>query len=337
MQRFFKWLKKHFIPHKHNDFQPHFLRYESMLFLGLFIVVVELAFLVQIFIVFDKTNFLASVLPGVLTTLTNEKRAQNNAVPLLQNDLLTRAAELKANDMATREYFAHTSPDGKTPWYWLSQVGYKYTMAGENLAVNFFESEDVAEAWMNSPTHRENIVKKGYTEIGIGIANGVYEGRNTTFIAQFFGTPFERISPVTTEQTPKIKIVNYEVVEATTSETPVMVTTTPIETETQILGVETKIVKNETNPIIQSKSFLDKILTSPREYLSYLYGGILIFVVLSIFLVILVRSKMAHKATIARGIALIAIIIILFFVNIKLLHLETILPPEDLSATSIAY
>ncbi len=179
----FSWLKKYFFPHKHNDYKPHLLRREATIIILFSIIVIELFFLVQVFVVFDKTNFLASVLPGVLTTITNEERAQNNAEPLTENDLLTKAAKLKAEDMATRGYFAHNSPDGKTPWYWLDQVGYTYSMAGENLAVNFFESRDVAEAWMNSPSHRENIVKKNYKEIGIGVATGTFEGRSTVFMA----------------------------------------------------------------------------------------------------------------------------------------------------------
>src|SRR3989344_2881588 len=189
MDRISKWLKKYFVPHEGNSFEPHFLRHETITFLFLAVIVIELGFLVQVFIVFDKTKFLAAVLPGVLTSLTNDARAENNLPALTENSLLDEAARLKAEDMAARGYFAHTSPDGKSPWYWFNQVNYRYSLAGENLAVNFFESEDVARAWMNSPTHRANIVKKDYTEIGIGVANGIFEGRNTVFVAQLFGKP----------------------------------------------------------------------------------------------------------------------------------------------------
>src|SRR3989338_6998941 len=184
-----KWLKKYFIPHEGNNFEPHFLRHETVTILFLAIIVIELGFLVQVFIVFDKTKFLAAVLPGVLTALTNEERQDLSLPPLTENELLTKAAVLKAEDMAEKGYFAHTSPDGKSPWYWLAEVGYSYKSAGENLAVNFFESSDVSRAWMNSPTHRANIVKENYTEIGIGTAEGIYQGKRTTFVAQFFGTP----------------------------------------------------------------------------------------------------------------------------------------------------
>ncbi|OGI61166.1 hypothetical protein A2814_01640 [Candidatus Nomurabacteria bacterium RIFCSPHIGHO2_01_FULL_38_19] len=349
MGRFSKWLKKYFIPHEHNNFKPHFLRHESMLFVFFVIIIIELGFLVQVFIVFDKTNFLASVLPGVLTMLTNEKRAENNVAPLVQNDLLIKAAQLKAEDMATRGYFAHVSPDGKTPWYWLEQVGYHYSSAGENLAVNFFESDDVAQAWMNSPTHRENIVKKNYTEIGIGIASGVYQGSSTVFVAQFFGTPIALASPsleaVATQ--PKISVitplptkVGIPTQVGTTPApaiTPKTVTVAP--TTIQILGEETNsaiaTMKNTTT-LSGIKSFIQKVLASPREYVTYVYGGILILIILAMLLAIFIKSEMRHPLIIARGVTLVAIILFLLFVNIKVLHLDTKVPTDGLSATVIA-
>lgn len=195
MKKFLNNLKNHFVPHDGNDHHPHFFRDKSILFLSLAVVIIELAFLVQVLFVFNKTNFLAAVLPGVLTSLTNEQRLQNNAPLLTENPVLVSAAQLKANDMASRGYFSHNTPDGKTPWYFLDQVNYKYSLAGENLAINFFESIDVANAWMASPTHRANIVKKDYTEIGIAVASGTYEGRNAVFVVQFFGKPLNNTVP----------------------------------------------------------------------------------------------------------------------------------------------
>ena len=69
---------------------------------------------------------MAAVLPGVLSTLTNEERQSDNLPTLTVSPILNKAAEMKAEDMATHGYFAHTSPEGKTPWYWLEQVGYQY-------------------------------------------------------------------------------------------------------------------------------------------------------------------------------------------------------------------
>ncbi len=337
MKGLLKWLKKYFIPHGENDFKPHFLRHEASLFFFLVIIIVELGFLTQVFIVFDKTNFLAAVLPGILTTLTNEERAHINDAPLVTNNLLTKAAELKANDMATRGYFAHTSPDGKTPWYWLDQVGYNYNSAGENLAVNFFESNDVAQAWMNSPSHRENILKGEYKEIGIGVASGVYEGRNTVFVAQFFGTPMTVIPPqaqtpvqtVTTTTSPKdIKKVTPKVV--------IIKPAAPV--SIKVLGeATTSPIKENDTIFMRLKSFTEKVLTSPREYVSYIFGGILLLTILALILVLFIRSEMAHPMIIARGVALMAVIAFLLFVNIKILGFDTKVPTDSLGASIIAY
>jgi len=153
------------------------------------VLLLEAGYIAQVKLVFPNTNFLASVLPGVLATLTNEARAANDAPALSRNAQLDKAAQLAADDMAAKGYFAHVSPDGKDPWYWLDQAGYVYSYAGENLAVNFSDSDALQKAWMASPTHHANIVKPEYTEIGFGTAQGTYEGKETTFVVEFFATP----------------------------------------------------------------------------------------------------------------------------------------------------
>ena len=55
---------------------------------------------------------------------------------LAKSDMLQEAAEKKAQDMIENNYFAHTSPQGKTPWHWVEESGYDYRYAGENLAIN---------------------------------------------------------------------------------------------------------------------------------------------------------------------------------------------------------
>lgn len=131
----------------------------------------------------------ATVLVGTLTSGTNAERQLSNLSVLKENTLLNESAQLKVEDMVKNNYFAHNSPDGKAPWYWIDKAGYKYEYAGENLAVNFTESEDVVNAWMNSPTHRANIVKSNYTEIGTGIATGTYKGKEATFVVQHYANP----------------------------------------------------------------------------------------------------------------------------------------------------
>jgi len=120
---------------------------------------------------------------------SGEKYIIANVSELKVSPILEKAAQMKADDMASKSYFAHNTPDGKTPWYWLEQAGYRYIYAGENLAVNFENSEDVETAWMNSPGHFLNIMNPKYTEIGIATSTGIYKGREAVFVVQMFGKP----------------------------------------------------------------------------------------------------------------------------------------------------
>lgn len=131
----------------------------------------------------------AAVVSSMLVDLANGDRVSNNLGMVQVNPALVAVAQAKANDMAAKGYFAHTSPEGLDPWYWFEQQGYAYDYAGENLAVDFTDSMDVERAWMNSPTHRENLLNNKFTEIGIATAQGMYQGRATTFVVQVFGTP----------------------------------------------------------------------------------------------------------------------------------------------------
>ncbi len=132
---------------------------------------------------------LSAIYASVLVALTNQNRAAANISELKVNPFLEKAAQMKADDMAAKSYFAHNTPDGKNPWYWLDQAGYKYVYAGENLAVNFENSEDIETAWMNSRGHFLNIMNPKYTEIGIATSTGIYKGRQAVFVVQMFGTP----------------------------------------------------------------------------------------------------------------------------------------------------
>ena len=95
------------------------------------------------------------------------------------------------NDMFAKQYWAHVSADGKQPWDFISDAGYSYTVAGENLARDFQHADQVVEAWMASPTHKANILHEKYTEIGIAVVEGNLEGIETTLVVQMFGNPLD--------------------------------------------------------------------------------------------------------------------------------------------------
>ena len=157
-------------------------------------------------LLWQSSDWLVStVLPAVVVDLTNDERADLATAPLQRNTLLDEAARLKAQHMAANEYFAHFAPDGTTPWSFFKSSGYIYAHAGENLAIHFTDSTEVVEAWMQSPGHRKNIVDDKYTEIGVGTAKGTFDGYDTVYVVQLFGTPaIAAATPVepTSPQTP---------------------------------------------------------------------------------------------------------------------------------------
>ena len=124
--------------------------------------------------------------------LTNESREKLGLLPLKINDKLTVAAEAKINDMFEFQYFDHNSPSGVTPWYWIKSAGYDYLYAGENLAIDFVTAEGSHLALMRSITHRDNILKPNYTEIGVAVRGGIFEGNESIIIVEQFGAPSKK-------------------------------------------------------------------------------------------------------------------------------------------------
>lgn len=182
----------HFVPHARNNYHPHIFGHRVMaLFSGL-LVTVKIFVLVMVSVGPVLPAFSSAITVSNIINLTNESRRQYGLNGLKENSILDQAAQAKADDMLAKGYFAHNTPDGKTPWDFIISAGYSYIMAGENLAVNFTEAENVETAWMNSPGHRANILNKSFEEIGIGISQGVYQGHEAIFVVQEFGTPAEQ-------------------------------------------------------------------------------------------------------------------------------------------------
>jgi hypothetical protein len=213
-------LKKYFVPHDGNDNKPHILRPRTIAFVVVIALVAESAFVFGAKYVIPQSKLFGIIEVNALVDETNQNRVENGLPDLEVSPLLTAAAQDKANDEASKGYFAHTSPQGLTPWYWFQQVGYNFDYAGENLAVNFSDSQDVTTAWMNSPEHRANILSTDFTQIGMATAQGVYEGEPTIFVVEEFGTPAPAAAP-----TPFVDTAS-----AATTPAPVVSTPTPAPT-----------------------------------------------------------------------------------------------------------
>ena len=191
-QSFWTKLTNLFRPQKSNKYRSQLLHPESLMLLSII--------LVAIFALLNAIRFFPSIADRVLGYAsnisvedvlleTNQEREKLDLEPLVLNQELSEAALAKAQDMFDEQYWSHVSPSGKEPWDFIKGVGYVYKYAGENLARDFDNSEEMMIAWMNSPTHRENIVNPNFTQMGLAVVNGKLKGFNTTLVVQMFAAP----------------------------------------------------------------------------------------------------------------------------------------------------
>ena len=139
----------------------------------------------------------ASSMPASdIVARTNQMRLEAGVGTVVVNSRLSRSAQLKAEDMATKGYFAHENAEGQRLAYWLGVTGYAYKYAGENLAVGYQTPAGAMNGWKNSPTHYANIIKPEYREMGVGVAVGSYKGASAIFVVQHFGATQQLVIPV---------------------------------------------------------------------------------------------------------------------------------------------
>lgn len=181
------FLRHFFIPHSSNKYRAKLLHHSIFFY-------VIIAFLVGSFAInlVEKDKSVLGIEYHIsaeeLLLLTNLKRQERGLPPLIMNSQLTQAAYQKAKDMFSKNYWAHVAPDGTTPWVFIRGSGYEYVYAGENLARGFTTSNDVVEAWMNSQSHRENMLSPNYQEIGFAILEGTLTGDETVLVVEMLGS-----------------------------------------------------------------------------------------------------------------------------------------------------
>jgi len=146
-----------------------------------------LAGIFLVFFAFSHIVLASGINKESIIDLVNKSRVENNISTLAENQNLDNAAKDKLDDMIKNNYFAHTSPTGVTPWFWFEKNGYDYKYAGENLALGFSSVEKEHKAWMDSPTHRKNILNPNYQEIGIAVGEGKIDDNLVTIAVQSFG------------------------------------------------------------------------------------------------------------------------------------------------------
>jgi len=183
-----KYCKNFFIPCEENNYKPRSLDGRSFFVLVVVIVAIKLLGIASYF-EYLGADIYNQIAQADIYTLTNQVRQDNGLSPLKVNSVLELSAQLKANDMVQSNYFGHESPSGVSPWYWFNKAKYGYTTAGENLAMNFVSSKEVINAWLNSETHKKNLLYADFSEIGVAIANGKINNQKTILVVQHFAKP----------------------------------------------------------------------------------------------------------------------------------------------------
>ncbi|MFJ7967639.1 sigma-70 family RNA polymerase sigma factor [Streptomyces sp. NPDC096324] len=107
-----------------------------------------------------------------VVALVNKERATAGCGPLTEDPQLEDAAQAHSDDMAARDFFEHTNPDGADPGKRITAAGYQWSTYGENIAMGQQTPESVMESWMNSPGHRANILNCSFKNIGVGVHKG---------------------------------------------------------------------------------------------------------------------------------------------------------------------
>ncbi|XOB41703.1 MAG: CAP domain-containing protein [Candidatus Nealsonbacteria bacterium] len=289
-------LKLIFIPCLENSYRPKFLESKFLFYYLLFLLILKFI-TVSYLIYLPKTIFFADLSSTSLIKLTNQKREALGFGPLTENSQLNNAAFLKAQDMIAQDYFAHQSPEGKSPWYWIKSANYDYQYAGENLAIGFLDSEEVYQAWNNSPSHKANLFNPNYQDTGITVLKGDFQGNETYVVVQLFGSP--KIKPTPKEQATEIekKIIQekptIEIEQEIASEEAVDKLEEPL-AEGYVSSAENIETENEFKNSFRFNFF---------QFLSSDYNNIvqkiifysLLFITLSLILNIFVEFNIQHK------------------------------------------
>ncbi len=222
-----KMFKKYFTFNINNHYQPIQTK-KFMIGIFLLIMIFNTSWQWLNCYLLKQNSLTANLNTLNIITEINKIRSAYGLMPLTENPKLDVAALLKAQDMINNDYFNHYSPTGKTPWDWINSAQYNYKYAGENLALNFFDDQSTVQAWLNSPTHKENILNPNYKDTGVAILSGVTSTtkEQKTVVVQMFGA----------EKTANIAPTTKPIKTTTTTIKP---TTTTLATTTTSLATTT--------------------------------------------------------------------------------------------------
>ena len=326
MEKIILKLQLIFIPCLENSYRPKFLESKFLFYYLLFLLILKL-FTVSYLIYLPKTIYFADISSTSLIKLTNQGREALGFGPLTENSQLDKAASLKAQDMIAQDYFAHQSPEGKSPWYWIKSANYDYQYAGENLAIGFLDSEEVYQAWNDSPSHKANLFNPNYQDIGITVLKGDFQGNEIYVVVQLFGSPKTKTTPkaeanegVKIEESPKESLQEKPksaIEQEVASEEVVNKLEEPIP-EGYVSSVEGTEAENGLKDCFTFKFF---------QFLSSNYNNIvqkiifysLLLITLSLILNIFVKFDIQYKDLIVKALFFVTLLVLFIFFDKELI------------------
>src|SRR3989344_8471861 len=233
-----------FLPHKDTHKKAHLISWQALFIYVLLFILLQVGFSIISYTKPGVLGIASNIDQKRLIELTNAERAKQGLSAVSENAALDQAAQMKAQNMFSENYWAHFAPSGKSPWDFIQSAGYRFTYAGENLAKNFYNSDDVVVAWMNSPTHKDNLLNSKYKEIGIAVVDGVLNGQQTTLIVQMFGSSQAPTEQVASKQTPAPLVAEQPVV--------------------NVSGEEIEVPQKDLNkPLLVAAAFENKSIPNP--------------------------------------------------------------------------
>jgi len=304
-------LKLIFVPGQENNYRPKFLESRVLIWclLALFILkLITIPFLIY----FPKSIFFSAIVKTTLIELLNQERKSLGLQSLKENTTLDNAAVLKAQDILEKDYFSHQSPDGVAPWYWFKIAGYNYKIAGENLAIGFLDSRELNRAWLDSPSHRANLLNSNYKDVGIAILKGDFQGNETTVVVQLFGTLQQ------TAAGPKV-VTKEEVKKETVTPEPEKMEKEA--TGTQTLSAEFASMTKQVVPALQEAqgkatfNFLSFLVLDYSKVLQIIVYGFLALIILALIINIFVRPDIQHADLILKTLGFVAVLVLFILVD----------------------
>lgn len=339
MVNFKETLKSWFIPGTENDHKPHILRNKSILAFAIFVLCLKLVVL-SIFLYFPNSAYFSAITTNNLINLINQSRQENGLPPLTVNDELTQSAYLKARDLLEQGYFAHTSPQGISPWYWFKQVNYNYQYAGENLAIDFVDAESLHKALLESPTHRTNLLNSKYKEVGIAVLAGNFNGKKTTVAVQHFGSQFEKLAQATptkptqlTQPTPSqptkpqpsfAELESNNLASSRKTEKEPILTPEEEKIENQVFATTQEKIKEFEKFATDTQTkkgpkILGTLIEKSDQITKNIYIYALLFIGLALLLNIFIKFEVQHRELIINGLLVIVLLILLILIKDKTL------------------